>query len=131
MNEFNKSNLRQLRMDIDKALEGVTKKHKIAIKLGSITYDSNSFRTKLEALIVDGSLSGMNKAHITPFNNLKKYGYRYSLTEGDYGKTFKYAGREYKFIGVMPRSTRYPFVVERDGRSYKLPELPLKTMFNK
>jgi hypothetical protein len=125
MKSFTSSNLDVIRRDIDKALEGVAKKHSIALKIGGIKYSSDQFHTKLEAFIQDASTSGMNARQIEGLKNLKNYGSLYNVSEKDFGKKFtNWDGQTFKFVGLMPSRPKYPVLGEnvRTGKLFKFTE---------
>lgn len=45
---FNNDNIKQIRAEIEQALEAVAKKHKLTISLGKVTYYSDHFTAKVE-----------------------------------------------------------------------------------
>lgn len=131
MKSFTSASLDKIRQDINKALEGVAKKHSIALKIGSIKYSGDQFHTKLEAFIQDSSTIGMSARHIEGLKNLKNYGSLYNVSEKDYGKTFKnWDGQEYKFVGLMPSRPKYPVLAEsvKTGKMFKFQENVLENL---
>lgn len=132
MKEFNNQNLKTLRKEIDNALATVSKKHGIALSIGRITYDSNSFRTKLEAAVVGANVSGASLQEVQMRNALKEFGDMFGVSENDYGKPFFSNGSRYTLIGLKPSRPKYPVIgMSARGTRYKFPESVLTQIKNK
>jgi len=54
MKQFQQSDFPSIRSDIDAALKVVAEKYGVTFKIGSITYNTTEFRTKLECVCNDG-----------------------------------------------------------------------------
>ncbi|MFA6569974.1 MAG: hypothetical protein WCT77_01920 [Bacteroidota bacterium] len=122
--QFDRTNLKVLRQEIDNALASVAKKHQIALSLGAISFSGEEFHTKLQAVIQSGNASGMSVKEIQAIKNVKTYGDMYNVKETDLNKMFTYAGKSYKFVGLMPSRPKYPVVGQdvRTGKKFKFGE---------
>jgi len=130
--EFNNQNLKTLRNEIDNALATVAKKNGIALSIGRITYDSGSFRTKLEAAVVGANTSGASLHEVQMKNALRDYGSMFGVSENDYGKAFFSNGTRYTLIGLKPSRPKYPVIgMSARGARYKFPEGVLSQIKNK
>lgn len=121
---FDKINLNAIRVEIDKALTTVGTKLGIALKIGTISYSSEAFHTKLEAFVVTKDASGKSPAQVKMLQELKKYGGMFGVDESHLGKTFTSNGETFKFAGVKPSRPKYPVVGTsvRTGKSFKFRE---------
>lgn len=129
--QFDSSNLKEIRKEIDNALKAVSDKLKISLKIGSIKYSSNEFHTKLEAVLQTNETSGMSVKQIQAIENLKTYGSMFGVTEKDLNKTFKWLdNRTYKFVGLMPSRPKFPVLAEeiKTNRTFKFNESVLKQL---
>ena len=111
--EFNRQNLREIRESLQAKLNELSEEYGAEFKAGNISYTSESFTCKLEAIIVP---DGMSKDQME-FN---KYCSLFELTESDYGKTFTSNGETFTLIGLKPNRPKFPIIgMSRDGRRYK------------
>jgi len=114
MKEFSKSNLGELRNDIEAALLTVATKHGISLDIGNIRFDSNSFRTKLEAFINSNNEGNVDKII------WDKHCSRFNLKPEDFGKNFFYNGTDYTICGIALKSRKYPINAKRpNGVTYR------------
>ena len=122
--EFDKTNLKSIRLEIDRALASVGEKLGISLKTGNISYSSEAFHTKLEAFVVTKDASGKSPVEIKMMQELKKYGFMFGVDESHLGKTFTSNGETFKFAGVKPSRPKYPVVGTsiRTGKSFKFRE---------
>jgi hypothetical protein len=121
--QFDKTNLNILRKEIDAALANVAKKHQIALSIGAISYSGEQFHTKLQAVVQSKDNKGLTVKQIQVIKNVKMYGNMYNITEEDLNKTFTYAGKPYKFVGLMPSRPKYPVLGESStGKVFKFSE---------
>lgn len=56
---FDRSNLREIRTDIEAALAAVEQKHGIRLNMGNIRFDAGMFRAKLEAQVLGHQIDTM------------------------------------------------------------------------
>ena len=112
--------IRELRGEIDQALEVLAKKHGLQIKAGNAKYDPHGqFCTfQLECSVLDEN----NQAKTQEAVDFERMANLYNLKPEDLGKTIVVHGTEYTIEGLKPRSSKYPICVSRnsDGRKFKL-----------
>ena len=120
MKEFTRQNLKSLRLDIDKALESVNKKHGIALSIGNIRFDALTFHTKMSAVVVNPS--DIIKAGITAIEAvgkvaLEQFGDTYGFKPDQYGRTFTLPNSTgvYKFLGLKPSAPKNKVLFEKVG----------------
>lgn len=113
MAQITKSNIAQIRADVEAALRAVYAKHGIDVTVGRITYNSESFRCRIE-----GNVRGATGAgNAAPTN-----AYAAALKNKAYmlGKTFD-ATKIYRVgtlgraqvVGYNGRARKYPFIVKQ------------------
>ena len=126
--QFDNTNLKMLRKEIDMALATVAKKHQIALSIGPISYSEEQFHTKLQAVVQSSGASSKSVKEIQAINNVKKYGFQFGVKENDLNKLFPYDGKLYKFVGLMPSRPKYPVVGEdvKTGKKFKFAETVLE-----
>jgi hypothetical protein len=113
---FNRATLKTIRADIDKALAAVAKQHGIDLGIGTIRFESTSFRTTLTASIKSTSTASA-KSEPTNVNptwvaNFKKYAVMFGLKETDLNKQIKYRGKTLTIVGIRPKANA-PLVLQR------------------
>ena len=113
--KFDRTNLKQIRTDLEAALDNLSKKHQISLTVGNISFNDMSFSTKIKAAITDGDNS-IDKIEWAT------HAWRFGLEEDDFGKTFTHNGKLYITVGIKPRSSKYPLVAQRVGTTdqYKM-----------
>lgn len=128
--EFDRTNLKTLRIEIENALSTVAKKHSIALRLGAISYSGEEFHTKLEAVIQSKGDSGLTVKQIQAIKNVKQYGSLYNVSEADLNRLFPQGDRLFKFVGLMPSRPKYPVLGEdvKTGKVFKFNENVLTRM---
>lgn len=115
MTTFTKTNLRDIRKDLNEALKIVEQKHGITLSIGNIRFTESTFRCKIEAqanstaVIAESSgvASSTALAAVMERMGLQHFG----------------AGRfsNYKLVDYKPSRPKYPFVIEGpQGGRYKL-----------
>lgn len=123
INQFDKTNLRALRVDLQNALDIIGAKYGIAMKAGNASYQANSANWKLELATI-----GENGAVASPEReSFLASAVFYGLEKEDLDKTFTHAGTEYRIIGLLRRSRRCPILVERTGDKRKM-KFPISTI---
>lgn len=114
---FNKGVLRQLRTDLDTALEAVAKEYGIQLNLGNIRFDIQSFRVTLSAAIVSTAPAPTNEDGEV---DLLTVSFGDTLPANLQGRKFVAGGTTYTLIGVSSRRRKYPFSGEGpQGGKYK------------
>lgn len=110
INQFDKSNLVDLRKDIDLALAEVGKKYGIKINAGSARFTGDTATFKLEMSIFrDG------KAICREMETLKLYLGLIGLSEEHFGVVFKIGGKYFVLSGYNPRKHKKPVMITEVG----------------
>lgn len=115
LKQFDKPALKALRQEINAALESVAKKNGITLRLGNISYSSDTFRGKLEATIVTKDASGatLSKEQLDFQKNAKLLGFK----PEDLGRKLKDGT---VIHGANLRAHKYPLLVRTErGAIYK------------
>lgn len=127
---FDKSNLKQLRVDMESALLAVAQKHNIKIQVGSarFTETNTTFKVELSTKSTDGQV---NTRSVSDFKELCA---SYGLKPEHLGQTFTYAGERFRLDGMAgARSIKYVFLATklRDGKQYRVPESYVRELQSK
>jgi hypothetical protein len=137
--QFDKSNLKDLRKDLEAALASVAKKHGIAITFKNINFYAPDFitaKTTLEMTALGDSSAASDPraaALVKAQADFKAYASSFGLTPEQYGVTFKHGRDTYKLVGFKPRSPRFPILATNvaNGTTYKLPESAIASLQTK
>lgn len=117
--QFDKTNLKEIRKDVNEALLEVAQKYGIQLKMGNIRFDANSFTGKLEALApkADGTVE-------TKFDKKQK------MCAANLGlfapkvvnKAIMIQGKKYVFVGYNSRAPKRPYQVKdvKTGKNFVL-----------
>jgi hypothetical protein len=126
INGFDRSNLSQLRLELEKALQTVGNQYGIVFGIGSIRFDEKTFTSKLSAAITSKTASNSSNARVDVRDVMyaeavKKYGYRYGVAETDIGKRVTIDGQNtWTFVGINTRGRRMPYIYQNmNGRRIK------------
>lgn len=119
---FNRSNLSNVRKELDKALAAFTKTTGVAVNVGSIRFTDNEFTTRLTCRTTTNTTVNGQVAQIDQVLAAKMAQYNLGL-KGTSGE---------KLTGFTPRRPKYPFSYTgpRGGR-YKCSIEQAKRMFAK
>jgi hypothetical protein len=101
--EFNKSNLADLKKEIEAALSDALSKFGLKGELGNIKYESTQFN-------VDVVVS-------TPAHAGKQFAenaIRWGLKPEWFGQSFTYRGEMYTITGINPRRRKYPVIARSE-----------------
>ena len=103
-----------IRSELNTILAKYGEEKGIQFEIGSISYSSTGFTTKLNAT------TGESKEEADQVNWGKNC-WAVGLDRNDFGKHIEYDRDVYKLVGIKPRSTKYPIVVQnvRTGKRYK------------
>lgn len=123
--KFDKTNLSTFRQKFDKMLSDFHQETGVALKIGNIRYDENSFRTTLQGFVQSVSGDGPTPDKI----EWDRVCVRYGLKPEHFGETIDLGfGRSYKLVGIKSRNRKYPIIGEKDnGQRYKLTLQDAKT----
>lgn len=132
MKTFDKANLKQVREDLNTALEAVAKKHGIQLSLGAITFSPESFSAKLTAVIPsDGAEAGAQSGQATKWAaNFKTHARAFGMKPEDLGKVIKIRGADHSIVGMRPKA-KSPLVLKKpDGAFIAYDVEPLIALLN-
>ena len=114
--EFNRNNLKELRSDIDNALNAVLAKHGLSGGIGNIRFSSDDFRAQLT--VATGSTDDAAE------REFKKYAFKFGLSDDKFGTTFTRNGKKFTVSGINPKAKRggYPVLAKNaKGTTFKFP----------
>lgn len=124
--QIDRTNLKLLREQINQALVQVGNRHGIKLTAGNASFSDFNAAFKLEVqTIQDGNVISKDAQTFLDYAQLL------GLSKDMLNQEFETMGRVYKLTGYKPRSTKYPFIAERDGKSYKLPSYAVKAEYFK
>lgn len=101
---FDRSNLEQIRREINNALAAITAKHGLDISLGSISFNAASFTTKLTCRT--RNTDAANQANTYSLRSL-------GLPANAIGRTIVHKGIAYNITGINKRKRRCPVETRR------------------
>lgn len=105
-NEFN-----TLRHEIETALASVAAKYGCIVEAGNITYDSilTTVSVQFKSQTADKSADQLN---------FETYCGSYGFDKEDFGFTFTYQGKQYRFVSFKTSARKYPCVCDcSDGKT--------------
>ena len=120
---FDKDSLKMFRSELDATLKALGQKHGVVFNVGTIRYEANSFRTKLEAKLTSGANVVGDKVYDSIDQVAFDNGYdRTVLSDADLGATFKMGGKTYTIVGAKRSSYKYPILAKAaNGKVFKFP----------
>ena len=110
--KFDRKNLKQIRMQINTELEKMSKKLGIQFSIGNISFQEQSFTTKMTAVLAGNSEDAERIA-------FEKDCWRAGVDKDMFGKVINYGNKSYRICGIRPRSWKQPIIAERNGSKYK------------
>lgn len=116
-NEFNRTNVKQLRNELDAILQEFADKNNLKIDLGNISFDNASVKCKNFSIGVKGAVSP------TMIRISKQLGFKGSA----YGQTFENQGQSYTITSLKPHNKRQIIAVTTTGQSYAFPKRMVET----
>ena len=112
---LNNQLLKEYRADLEKALKVLNEKHGIITKVGAMTYSDTefSYSTKAE---VGGSKEEIEQR---AFDRDRCRFFNFSC---EYGTKLTINGDAFKLVGLKPRATKMPIVIQNiaTGKKYKV-----------
>jgi len=113
--QFNKQNLKEVRVEIDKTLNELGKKLGIKLSIRNIRFDDLTFRTTLEANIPNNA-----KLFVNPDLNVKAGGGGGGVLP-TIGLKFFAGSRQYEIIEYKLNRPKFPIIAKRlpDGKRFK------------
>ena len=114
-----KTTMKQIRLDIEEALNAVAQKHGIKFTPGNATFSADSFRMKLEANVVQANGTVETKEA----KAFKREAYRFGLKPEMLGKRLMTkCGTELTITGLNTRAYANPVcAVGVNGKTFKMP----------
>ena len=117
--QFDKTNLKIIRQELDAALKTVGDKYGMNFRIGNIGYTHDSFKAKIESTLNDAKTGNAVSPELA---DLRKYA---NLFLGDNfveDTIYNHRGKKIKFVGIMPRSHKYPVIYQdlATGKKYKM-----------
>jgi hypothetical protein len=114
---INKENIKQIHQSLDAAIRAVGEQYGISFSLGTIRFDQNSFRCKLEGndKSATGTIINAQTSSITPtaFASLP-------TLASFLGNRYRRANTIYEVIEIKPNRPSNPFIVRtQNGTRYK------------
>lgn len=115
---FDRANLKTIRADLEAALAAVSAKHGIALSTGSISFNANSFTTKVTAVVANtatgATVDTQEVKWAAAFN--KNYPFT-GLNKTDLGKTISIPRLgTVKIVGMRPKANAQIVVKTTDGK---------------
>lgn len=108
--------IRQLNSEMELTLNKVFAQYGLAVKTGAVRFSGTNFSTKVEVSIVtSGGVAMTNEAKAWDMN--AKYA---GITHLSVGDKFTLGGEAYTVEGWNSRGKKYPVIVERGGKRYKM-----------
>ena len=110
-----KEMLQTFRVDFAEAVAALETQYHCKIALGNITYDAQSFRSKLEVVMQneDGLIESKERI------DYKSHCRLFDLKPEWLGRSFAINDKTWTVVGLKPRATKRPVVVQAaDGKEY-------------
>ena len=101
---------------IDEALKALGVAQGFTLGKQSARYDAAGLRLTVQLQWTGAMGDGEREAFVRDAQGLSFMGWRPEW----YGRTFKVGFREYRLVGIEPRSRKWGAVCEREGKRYKL-----------
>lgn len=118
--QINKGNIKQIRTEIQDAINAICEKHGLSGKLGNITYNNASFSGPL-TVRVEGAVSPLD------IRQSLKCGFGENVVH----KSFMHEGLSHKIVGLKPNN-KYSVITEAsNGKGYRFPANFVKILLQK
>ena len=127
MERFTKGNLKVIRVAIDTALREVEEAHGIKLNMGNISFDETTFRTKLEASVINerGIVQDRERTDFT------QYATMYDLNPEWLDKEIVLGDDTFTVTGLNTKASKNVVRIEKaNGKIYGCPPKNLITYFN-
>lgn len=114
MENFTRTNIKEVRTQVELALTEVAKQLGITLEVGNISFDHGSFKASVEGKITSGDpILDMKKAFVKNA--------RFTLVEEMFGASFQdHQGQWHTVVEYNPRSRTYPILTAK-GRVVSKP----------
>lgn len=116
ISKFNDSTLNQIRTELDALLAEFTQRTGVAFKIGRITYQQNTFTTKLSAAIVTSDSANVPSKYQVEQAAWKSNARMFGLNPDLLGKVVTGFGFKYTILGLIPSRRKYPVLVHDHNR---------------
>ena len=110
--EFNKSNVKTLRTEIDAAMQKIAEKHGLEISLGNLSFNSSKINASKMSIRAIGAVSQADLMYS------KQCGFKGNA----YGETFIHEGETFTIKGLKPKNKRQIIADGNQGNSYVFPK---------
>jgi hypothetical protein len=119
MDIITRSALKVLKNDIDAALVALGEKHGVVLETGNGRFSPSNATVKLKISCINKGGEVLSKEA----EDFKQDCWKFGLQPEDLGKSFRSNVKEWKVVGLLPRSRKYPVLCERlpDGKRFKFP----------
>ena len=120
---FSKSECQNLRMYLNQKMKEIEAETGLRFRVGNMVYGDLSVNIKVSSFIPTSSTDkSLSPRELEVKQNLKTHGWKFSLTEADYGKTILMNGDEMTLIGCTNRYGKHPLVVKSSntGKIYRI-----------
>ena len=129
MAQITKSNIAQIRADVEAALKAIYAKHGVDVTVGRIMYNADSFRCKIEGNVRGAAAT----APVTPKAAALPRAAWMLGDKFDETKTYQSPslGRV-KVTGYNAKAHKYPFIIKQiaTGKQYKITSMQAKNIVN-
>ena len=119
--EFNKTNLPQLRSEINEALAAIGAKHGITLLAGNASYRGNEATFKLMMSV--GEEKSARDIKIDKMSSALPLWWKLAFADRlDVNSIFKHGNMSFKVIGYNTRAKTMPFIIKdvANGKEYKV-----------
>ena len=117
--EMTRPFLRAARVEMEAELKDFGEKYGLTISIGDarFTKGNAAFKVQLATTGSDGTVNTQEA------ENFKLNAHQFGLKPEHLNAEITYLGRKYKLVGLSPKSTKFPLIVERipDGKGYRMP----------
>jgi hypothetical protein len=102
---FDKSNLKNIRADIDSALKAVETKYGMKLSLGNIRFTQNDFKTSLTALVGEAASSAAdNSREVKWRSDYLRNSYMFTGDAPKLDTELTMRGRKFIIVGMRPKA---------------------------
>lgn len=113
--EITREVLRDLRYEINDAIEDIAKRFDISLSVGNASFTPHNFTFKLK-----GEVNDAGDGRPAAAADWDRYRGRFDLNDVEFGSTFHARGIQYTICGIKPRSPKYPILAaDPAGSVYK------------
>lgn len=112
MQEINRANIRQIRDEMEQALNLVLKKHGLSVNVGNAMFTPSDVTFKVKV--------GLGSQDDVAQREWNKYCFLFGLSPDLFGKKFISRGTEFTITGIARKSRNYPVLATNaNGTVYK------------